>query len=998
MGEPRLSHFAPSNDQLGAQLATLIGNVGAGSGPTSGLTEAAANALYRRLSVNVPAADIDGLSAVIDPRINPVARAGDTTLWPKTKLPTDVAYVGTIGSGRSLPATGAQVGDYFLLTRGETTGPVPNRRASGLYRRGTTAWEAVTLGGISQTAADARYVRTPAGRAFPASPAIGDAFVLTRGFTTGTPPNTTDFVSGLYRRTATEWVLQRGLTQNEVDLRIDPVARVGSTARWPLTKLPEYGAGASFPSSPSSGDYFLLTKGETTGPVPNRRASGLYRRGASSWELVSLGTTGSGRAFPSSPVAGQWFLLTRDIVTTRTVPVGAVPTVATLRTATLRASPRIVGWNRTSGNNAGNAGGSVSPLPPTGYDAIYWFGGATLRAIVPSAVVATPNTEVATITIGTTSYRMRAGFNSNILQASVSSNPFTNSSITFVWDAGYAQGLPANQLSVFGGTIGTTRTETTTTTSAGLYRYSGTVWESRAGLSQTQADARYVQLTRQGAGATFPTSPAPQSGDFFLLTKNETTGSPANRRAAGLYRRGTSAWEQVNILTQTTADGRYVRGPAGSGTAFPSSPSVGDWFLLTRPIATPPPGMAAGLYRRTATGWEYAPLGISQAAVDDRVEAGTIQQARAGDTTRWPKSKLPADTSYGTVNGVGDRLPTTGMLFNDRFLLRRGYSVGSPPNTTNVFPGLYRRGNTAWALALGQGAPVSMWSKGDTLTLNRSELTPLVFDMGYTYGAVLTAGPAGSPGLGSGWRSRGTLTGGSATGSVSIAPTGGLYGIEDGLGAEIWVASTKVPSAVSINGVRRTLSATDGIPNIYTSSGSGYPRFESGTAVNVQVEYSDGSFAWPNTQSDGRGSGSGITQTAADARYAPIAVAGNALPTTGFNTGDYFLLRRAVSGPGGQGTLNAGLYRRTASAWELQVLGTMGVGTALPATANANDMFFPLARIRGSRRWGQSPADGRGGPVPLHQRRVGAGDEQRRADADAGGRAVRAASGDGLRR
>ena len=335
MGEPRLSHFAPSNDQLGAQLATLIGNVGAGSGPTTGLTEAAANALYRRLSVNVPAADIDGLSAVIDPRINPVARAGDTTLWPKTKLPTDVAYVGTIGSGRQLPATGAQVGDYFLLTRGETTGPVPNRRASGLYRRGTTAWDAVTLGGISQTAADARYVRTPAGRAFPASPQIGDAFVLTRGFTTGTPPNTTDFVSGLYRRTATEWVLQRGLTQNEVDLRIDPVARAGSTARWPLAKLPEYGAGASFPSSPATGDYFLLSK-PIAGPGGRGSASGLYRRGASAWELVSLGTTGSGRAFPASPVTGQWFLLTRDIVVTTDDAGGRRFTpVATLRTDTL---------------------------------------------------------------------------------------------------------------------------------------------------------------------------------------------------------------------------------------------------------------------------------------------------------------------------------------------------------------------------------------------------------------------------------------------------------------------------------------------------------------------------------------------------------------------------------------------------------------------------------------------------------------------------------------
>ena len=728
-----------------------------------------------------------GLNAVIDPRINPVAQAGNTTLWPKTKLPTDVAYVGTIGSGRSLPATGAQVGDYFLLTRSETGGPPSNRRVAGLYRRGTTAWEAVTLGGLNQAAVDARVV---AGTLQP--------------------------------------------------------ARSGDTTRWGKSKLPtdvaytgNVGAGSSFPSSPQSGDYFLLTRGEASGPVQTRRASGLYRRGTSDWELVSFGITqtagdaryvrlpaGAGPNFPSSPQSGDYFLLTRS---------------------------------ETSG-----------PVP-------------SRRA-------------------------------------------------------------------------------------SGLYLRGATAWELVSfGITQTQGDARYQRLP-YGAGPNFPSSPA--INDFFLLTRAQTSGPVPQRKAAGLYKRGASDWEleSTSGLTQAQVDARIIQqarigdtsrwakaklptdtaytGTVGGGTSFPSSARrAGDYFLLTRGETTGPvPNRrAAGLYLRGASAWGLVSLGgLTQTQVDARI----IQQARIGDTSRWAKAKLPADTVYGTVNGVGDRLPTTGMIFNDRFLLRRGYTTGRPPNTTNVFPGLYRRGNTAWALALGQGAPVSMWSKGDTLTLNRSELTPLVFDMGYTYGAVLTAGPIGSPGLGSGWRSRGTLTGGSATGSVSIAPTGGLYGIEDGLGAEIWVASTKVPSAVSINGVRRTLSSTS-IANIYTSSGSGYPRFESGTAVNVQVEYSDGSFAWPNTQSDGRGSGSGITQTAADARYAPITVAGNALPTTGFNTGDYFLLRRTVSGPGGQGTLNAGLYRRTASAWELQSLGggsAMGVGTAFPTTGRQTGDVFLLTR------------------------------------------------------
>lgn len=45
--------------------------------------------------------------------------------------------------------------------------------------------------------------------------------------------------------------------------------------------------------------------------------------------------------------------------------------------------------------------------------------------------------------------------------------------------------------------------------------------------------------------------------------------------------------------------------------------------------------------------------GLNQAAVDARVQAGVIDQAETGNTDRWPKDKLPADTQYGTDAFIG---------------------------------------------------------------------------------------------------------------------------------------------------------------------------------------------------------------------------------------------------------------------------------------------------------------------------------------------------------
>ena len=41
--------------------------------------------------------------------------------------------------------------------------------------------------------------------------------------------------------------------------------------------------------------------------------------------------------------------------------------------------------------------------------------------------------------------------------------------------------------------------------------------------------------------------------------------------------------------------------------------------------------------------------GLTQTQVDARVRAGVIDQAETGNTSRWPKNKLPSDTAYGTI-------------------------------------------------------------------------------------------------------------------------------------------------------------------------------------------------------------------------------------------------------------------------------------------------------------------------------------------------------------
>ena len=104
-------------------------------------------------------------------------------------------------------------------------------------------------------------------------------------------------------------------------------------------------------------------------------------------------------------------------------------------------------------------------------------------------------------------------------------------------------------------------------------------------------------------------------------------------------------------------------------------------------------------------------LRLTQAEVDARVIAGTISTARAGNTARWPKNKLPDDIVYDadavngfleevvTLNGVVTQ-PTVeqnGVLFNSNATTRRtvtfqtdninypeGYRVGIRASNTGI--------------------------------------------------------------------------------------------------------------------------------------------------------------------------------------------------------------------------------------------------------------------------------------------------------------------------
>ena len=95
--------------------------------------------------------------------------------------------------------------------------------------------------------------------------------------------------------------------------------------------------------------------------------------------------------------------------------------------------------------------------------------------------------------------------------------------------------------------------------------------------------------------------------------------------------------------------------------------------------------------------------GLSQGAVDARVVAGTLKQARAGDTSPWAKSKVPSDTVYDAdVNIIaragnttrwpktkmpsdtayGDATPQTLTLSGQELGITRGNSVTLPAGGT----------------------------------------------------------------------------------------------------------------------------------------------------------------------------------------------------------------------------------------------------------------------------------------------------------------------------
>ncbi|HET7465666.1 MAG TPA: hypothetical protein VFL29_03300, partial [Candidatus Dormibacteraeota bacterium] len=97
------------------------------------------------------------------------------------------------------------------------------------------------------------------------------------------------------------------------------------------------------------------------------------------------------------------------------------------------------------------------------------------------------------------------------------------------------------------------------------------------------------QITGIPTGTSFPTSPS--TGDYFQLTK-AITGPPAF--APGLYQYDGTNWNSIG-------DGTALP-DLKAGEAFPTSPSTGDYFDLTKDI-TGPPAYSKGVYRYNGTNW-----------------------------------------------------------------------------------------------------------------------------------------------------------------------------------------------------------------------------------------------------------------------------------------------------------------------------------------------------------------------------------------------------------
>ena len=147
-------------------------------------------------------------------------------------------------------------------------------------------------------------------------------------------------------------------------------------------------------------------------------------------------------------------------------------------------------------------------------------------------------------------------------------------------------------------------------------------------LTQTQVDARIATEARAGNNARWPTSKVPTIATLGGATPANVV-TIADARALARY----TAQEKTKL--------------AGVETAATADQTAAE---IKSSLET-----LSGSARLSATAIKDLPTqgtsGLTEGQVDARVVAGTLAQARTGNTTRWEKSKLPSDTAYGNIPG-----------------------------------------------------------------------------------------------------------------------------------------------------------------------------------------------------------------------------------------------------------------------------------------------------------------------------------------------------------
>ena len=147
-------------------------------------------------------------------------------------------------------------------------------------------------------------------------------------------------------------------------------------------------------------------------------------------------------------------------------------------------------------------------------------------------------------------------------------------------------------------------------------------------LTQTQVDARIATEARAGNNARWPVSKVPTIATLGGATPANVV-TIADARALARY----TAQEKTKLAGVETA-----------ATADQTAAEIKDSLETL-----------SGSARLSATAIKDLPTqgtsGLTEGQVDARVVAGTLAQARTGNTTRWEKSKLPSDTAYGNIPG-----------------------------------------------------------------------------------------------------------------------------------------------------------------------------------------------------------------------------------------------------------------------------------------------------------------------------------------------------------